>query len=98
MLDIMLTVLMEKHKTLLLANFLVITNFFLCNHFQDLSLGYQYRKDNILLCVRRGAFSVKLSPQSSYFIYHQRSCISHQVRELVRYVSPYVTIFGTFLE
>ena len=28
MLDIMLTVLMEKHKTLLLANFLVITNLF----------------------------------------------------------------------
>ena len=32
-----------------------------------------------------GMFSVKLSSQCSRFIYHQTHCISHQVRDLVKF-------------
>ena len=45
--------------------------------------------------VRWGVFRVKLSSHCSCFISHKRKRIWHHVRDLVRIVSSYVTIFGT---
>ena len=45
-----------------------------------------------------GVFSVKLSSLCSCLIYHKGYCISHQIRDLARFVTPYVTIFGSILE
>ena len=40
-----------------------------------------------------GVFSMKLSSQCSRFIHHQIICISHQARDLVRYMSSFVTFW-----
>ena len=45
-----------------------------------------------------GVFSMKLSSQFSRFIHHQIICVSHQARDIVRYMSSFVTIFGTILQ
>ena len=44
-----------------------------------------------------GMSSVKLSSQCSYVIHHHRDT-SHQVHDLVRFMSSDVAIFGTVFE